>query len=133
MTQYTVAVDFDNTIYAGPFVAADVVSGDPLPGAIAWLKSELARGHLLIIHTCRLTASHEGCTFPIESHRDPYVVRGVIASWLAQHGLTFEEVKSIQFWLHPGKPFAHEYLDDRAVRFEGTYPQRDPQPRQDRT
>ena len=87
--QYTVAVDFDNTIYAGPFVAADVVSGDPLPGAIAWLKSELARGHLLIIHTCRLTSSHEGCTFPIESHRDPYVVRGVIASWLAQHGLTF--------------------------------------------
>ena len=82
---------------------------------------------------CRLTASHEGCTFPIESHRDPYVVRGVIASWLAQHGLTVEEVKSIQFWLHPGKPFAHEYLDDRAVRFEGTYPQRDPQPRQDQT
>lgn len=121
---HTVAVDFDGTIYAGPFVAADEVEGDPLPGAIAWLKSELARGHKLIIHTCRLTSNHEGCTFPIEAHRHPHKTRAAIATWLAVHGLTYAEVTSIQFWMYPGKPFAHEYLDDKAVRFEGTYPQR---------
>lgn len=124
MKQHTVAVDFDGTLYAGPFVAADDVSGQPLPGAIAWLKSELARGHKLIIHTCRLTSSHEGCTFPIESHRDPYVVRAKLIEWFVTHGLTQDEVTQLNFWLYSGKPFAHEYLDDRAVRFDGTYPRR---------
>jgi len=119
-----VAVDFDGTLYAGPFTAADEFTGQPLPGAIAWLKSELAREHKLIIHTCRLTSSHEGCTFPLESHRDPYVVRERLAEWLVLHGLTRGEVGSLAFWLYPGKPVADEYLDDKAVRFEGTYPQR---------
>jgi len=120
----TVAVDFDGTLYAGPFTAADEFTGQPLLGAIAWLKSELARKHRLIIHTCRLTSSHEGCTFPLESHRDPYVVRERLIEWLVLHGLTRGEVESLAFWLYPGKPFADEYLDDKAVRFEGTYPQR---------
>lgn len=120
-----VAVDFDGTIYAGPFIAADDVSGDPLPGAIEWLKSELARGHTLIIHTCRLTSNHEGCTFPIEAHRDPLRTRDIIRAWLVKHGLTVDETQRIQFWLYPGKPFAHEYLDDKAIRFTGTYPQRE--------
>ena len=124
MRPHTVAVDFDGTIYAGPFTAADEIPGEPLPGAIAWLKSELARGHVLIIHTCRLTSSHEGCTFPLEAHRDPFVGRDAIATWLVLHGITYRELHRLQFWLYPGKPFADEYLDDKAVRFEGTYPQR---------
>lgn len=121
---HTVAVDFDGTIYAGPWTHADEIIGKPNHGAIEWLISEVNRGHRLIIHTCRLTASYKGCPFPESNHRDTAVVVACIRQWLLSQGMSSLEVESLEFWTRPGKPWAHEYLDDRAVRFEGTFPQR---------
>ena len=39
-----------------------------------------------------------------------------IYDWLIDNGVPFDEI-----WHGPGKPFANEYWDDRAVCFEPTY------------
>lgn len=121
-----VALDFDGTVYAGPFTAADEITGLPNAGAIEWVREELRRGHRLIIHTCRLTTTYEGCPFPVDRHKDPAAVVLALRAWFMLHGLTEAEVDALEFWTRPGKPWANEYLDDRAVRFSGVFPTRAP-------
>lgn len=123
---YTVALDFDGTIYGGTFTAPDEVEGPPVAGAIEWVRSELARGHRIIIHTCRLTPTYPGCPFPDDGHRDQLTVQRAICAWFAQHGLTYEEAMRLVFWTHRGKPWANEYLDDKGLRFVGGFPEREP-------
>ena len=119
-----VALDFDHTLYAGPWVQADVCDGPPMPGAIEWLRNELRLGHEITIHTCRLTPHYEWATWPLDGYREQAAVIVAIRSWLSRHGLSDTEVSAIRFWTHLGKPSCDEYLDDRAIRFEGTYPRR---------
>jgi len=123
---YTVALDFDGTVYGGTFTAPDVVDGLPVAGAIEWVRSELARGHRIIIHTCRLTPTYPGCPFPDDGHRDQLEVQRAICAWFARHGLTYEEAMRLVFWTHRGKPWANEYLDDKGLRFVGGFPEREP-------
>jgi hypothetical protein len=101
--RYTVSCDFDGVInsYATPWVSAEVIPDPPVAGAIDWLNA-IVEDFDLVIHTTR------GST---EAGRD------AVAAWLHEHGyrgpppvVTSEKRPSLI------------YIDDRAWRFEGTFP-----------
>jgi hypothetical protein len=111
--RYTVAVDFDGVIhrYDSPWIAPHVIPDPPVPGAISWLF-EMAQRFSVVIYSTRartwrgrramrrwLKVYGEACWFETMGHRGLEEVR-----------FSYE------------KPKALIYLDDRAVRFEGTFP-----------
>lgn len=118
----TIALDFDGTVYGGPWTRADECTGEPIDGAIDWVRKQLAAGCRIIIHTCRLTAPYEGAPFQSADHLDPLRTAAVIRGWFLEHGLSQQEVDKLDMWTRPGKPWAQVYLDDKGVRFPGFYP-----------
>ena len=78
-----------------------------MSGAIAWL-AEMVEHYDIFIHTCRL----------LTPRRSP--VERAMCRWLAQHGLEEAVIHALHFVSE--KPHAGIYLDDRAVRFEGVFP-----------
>lgn len=103
--RYTIAVDFDGVIhsYSSPWVDHHVIPDPPVPGAIEWLNAILDKFDVVIFTTRGKTA--EGAA--------------AVGRWLIEHGgpegLTVTAVK----------PPALVYIDDRAWRFEGTFPTAD--------
>lgn len=112
--RYTVAVDFDGVIhrYDSPWINAQTIPDGAVEGAIEWLASTIQSMDVVIFSTrCKTWRG-----------------RRAVRAWLkreaghlwwdspaAFYGL--EDVK-----LSYEKPPALIYLDDRAVRFEGTFP-----------
>lgn len=103
--RYTIAVDFDGVIhsYISPWVAPDVIPDEPVSGAIEWLN-RIINKFVVVIFTTR-GQSPEG--------------RSAVRLWLAKHGFT----GSVEVTDH--KPPALVYLDDRGLRFSGTFPTAD--------
>ena len=98
-----IGVDFDGTLvsYKG-FQGMDHI-GDLLPGAAEWLQELKAAGHTVVIFTARAT-DPEGLAFVrryVREHNLTEVIDGITGSKLYSFDL---------------------FLDDRALRFEGTYP-----------
>lgn len=101
----TICIDLDGTLaeyhgWTGEFSPI----GDPLPGAWEFCQELRRRGWRIIIHTCRGNVVE-------------------VANWLIEHGI---EHDGINCSAHnaPGssaKPIADVYLDDRAIRFEGSF------------
>jgi hypothetical protein len=104
----TVAVDFDGVIhsYTSPWVAAAVIPDPPVEGAIEWLN-QIRQTYEVVIFTTR-GESYEGAT--------------AVREWLIEHGL---EDGDGQVVVTAVKPKALIYIDDRAWRFEGTFPTAD--------
>jgi len=121
----SIALDFDGTIFGGPFTEADEVDGPPVPGAIAWLSTQLAAGVHVTIHTCRLTPINPDCPWPTVHEQS--TVRAAISGWLSRW-IGGAAVAQLRWWTHPGKPHCDVYLDDKAVRFEGVFPTFDGRP-----
>lgn len=117
--QRSIALDFDGTVFAGEFTRADEVVGPAHPGAIDWIREQLAAGVLITIHTCRLTPEYPGSYW--RDHQDPAAVQSALSAWLGQW-LTADELSQLEWWTHPGKPAADLYLDDKGFRFEGKFP-----------
>jgi hypothetical protein len=98
--RYTVAVDFDGVIhsYSSPWVSHEHIPDPPVAGAIEWLN-DIADDFDVVILTTR-GATLEG--------------RIAVGEWLDAHGFTrYREVTA-------QKVAALIYLDDRAVRFDGS-------------
>jgi hypothetical protein len=118
----TYALDFDGTLYAGEFAAATDFSGEPCAGAVDFVRQLLDAGHKILIHSCRLTAAlTEECT-KRWGKADPVIVANLMRDWFYRWGLPWGHIRHINFWTSPGKPWANVYLDDKAMRFEGTFP-----------
>lgn len=90
----TVAVDWDDTL-------VDAKSQEWLPDALEALRRLLRDGHRVIIHTCRANWP-EGLAS--------------IEAKLEQAG-----VSGVRVWTEHGKPHAHLYVDNLAVRFDGDW------------
>lgn len=112
--RYTIAVDFDGVIhsYNTPWVARHVIPDPPVAGAIEWLWLTLQKMDVVI--------------FSMRCHS--WRGRRAVRQWLRQYsgalyhedpagGIGLEDLK-----LSATKPAALVYLDDRAMRFEGTFP-----------
>ena len=108
--RYAIAVDFDGVIHqhVSPWIGDPThIPDPPVPGAIAWLESMVAR-YDIFIFTCRL----------LTPRRSP--VERAMCAWLAKHGAPQHVVHALHFVSE--KPHAGVYLDDRAMRFEGRFP-----------
>jgi 5'(3')-deoxyribonucleotidase len=105
--RYTVAVDFDGVLhsYTSPWVNATTIPDPPVPGAIEWL-TVIAHDFDVVIFTTR-GETIEGQVAVLE--------------WLRNHGLNGIQIKAVT----ARKPPALVYIDDRAWRFEGTFPTAD--------
>lgn len=111
----TIAVDFDGVIhsYKSGWHGATSIPDPPVPGAIEFLVA--------------LTQSSEVDVVIFSSRAKTWRGRRAIGAWLQKHGghLWHEDafdpgLQSIE--VTAVKPAAVVYLDDRGLRFEGTFP-----------
>ena len=102
-------IDFDGVLhsYKSGWQGADVVSDEPVPGAIEWLTN-LAKSNKYGIAIYSARSSQAG---GIEAMR----------KWLIDNG--FSWMKCISFPIQ--KPAAYLTIDDRCICFNGTYPTMD--------
>lgn len=103
-----VCIDFDGVLhqYYG-WKGADVIDGEPVDGAMAWLQRMVEAGVDVCVYSAR--SSEPG---GIPAMRD----------WLSRHA-TPQIVEGLSFPLH--KPPAHLTIDDRAFCFCGRFPDLD--------
>lgn len=112
--RYTIAVDFDGVLheYRTPWINAHTIADEPVNGAIAWLFYTIQKMDVVILSTrCKTWRG-----------------RRAIASWIKKHSgslwwpspETIYGLESVKFSYK--KIPALVYLDDRAMRFEGTFP-----------
>ncbi len=112
--KYSVAVDFDGVIhsYSSPWIAPHIIPDPPVPGAIEWLSAMIQDFEVIIFTTRGKT----------------WRGRRAVKRWIYDHA-------GMLWYEYPGnrgledvsvtatKPAALIYLDDRAVRFDGsTFP-----------
>lgn len=104
--RYTLAVDFDGVLhnYDGRWKGHSSIEGEPVDGAIAWLR-EILDEFDVVIHTTR------GATV---------LGQNAVLAWLERAGLELELYPTLH--VTDEKPPALAYLDDRALRFQGVFP-----------
>ena len=103
--RYTVAVDFDGVLhsYTTPWIAAETIPDPPVAGAIEWLNGIGDHFDVVIFTTRGKTA---------EGQR-------AVRHYLHEHGWR----DAMNATVTAEKPPALVYIDDRAFRFEGAFPQ----------
>ena len=107
--RYTIAVDFDGVLhsYSSPWVDEQTIPDPPVPGAIEWLRTMHEKFTVVIFTTRGRTTQGQQA----------------VHAWLIEHGL--EPRTALDIAVDWKKPPALVYLDDRAIRFEGTFPTAD--------
>ncbi len=108
----TVAVDFDGVLHQwdGEWRGYHVIQGKPVAGAIEWLSRTIQHFDVMILSTRALT----------------WRGRWAIRAWLREHGgniyhesMGFIGIEDVR--ITAKKYPALVYLDDRAVRFDGSH------------
>lgn len=104
-----ICIDIDGTICSLRKPDEDYKDVKPLTGAAETLKKLRLEGHYVILATARhmntcdsnvgLVVARQGLT---------------LLEWLKQYGFEYDEL-----WF--GKPYAHVYIDDRALQFSGSW------------
>jgi len=149
MRKPTVAVDFDSVIhsYSSGWQGAKVIPDPPVPGAIDWLLQLTERADVVILSSRARTwggrramrrwlrehVAESVYEFWMDSGGWPVSVPRVVFQALMEHDLEgkTEEEKVVaaardivkhDLTVTATKPGAVALLDDRAVRFEGTFP-----------
>ena len=114
----TILVDFDGVIhsYTSGWKGARVVADPPVPGAIEWLAGMMSDPRF------------EVCIYSSRSRQ--WSGKRAMRAWLYKHagtlwyewpgGLGLEDIK-----FPTKKPAAFLTIDDRAICFEGKFPNRD--------
>ena len=105
-----IAVDFDGVIHQhiSPWIGDPThIPDPPVPGAIAFLAT-MVEHYEVFIFTCRLLTPKRSS------------VERAMCRWLATHGASEAVIHALHFASE--KPHAGIYLDDRALRFEGFFP-----------
>ena len=100
MRKLTIAVDFDGTIVTQNWPHI----GDLIPGALPALQEWTARGHTIIIWTCRAGKQLDECKAWLKAHRIPY------------HHVNANTIERIQaYGGDTRKVSADLYIDDKAL------------------
>lgn len=99
-------VDFDGVIhsYKTRFTTVTNIPDPPVDGAIAWLE-ELTKHAKVTIFTTRMLQG---------------IAQQAIIEWLFNNGLSISTIEKLSFSCIKGG--ADVYIDDRAFKFEGTFP-----------
>lgn len=99
-----VAVDLDGTLAkhtSGPYEFDKI--GEPFKDAVEFVR-RLSTFADVLIYTCRC----------YEELNKPYkapLLKNIVKQWLDKHGFPYLDI-----WIGQGKPVAHAYVDDRAVK-----------------
>lgn len=94
-----IAIDFDGTIADHVFPEV----GEPVPGAIEWIKKFKAAGAILILWTIRS-----------DGHKHGDVLTAALEFCQSQ-GIKFDLInENPQSWTTSNKAYAHVYIDDTA-------------------
>ena len=101
-----IVIDLDGTLC--PIKKKDQMYEDlqPLHGAAERLKEMKEAGHYIIIQTARNMATQEGNLGKVMKN-----IGKVTLDWLEKYDIPYDEI-------YFGKPNAHIYIDDRAMRFD---------------
>lgn len=104
-----ICVDFDGVIhsYTSSWKGAAVIPDPPVDGAIDFIRHLQLMGYEVVIHTTRASDENEA---------DGALL--AIRRWLRDNGL----VDHLSIAITDRKMPAEVYIDDRALRFEGTWP-----------
>lgn len=98
------SIDFDNVIHVLDDNDWEILN-KPMEGAREALIKLKSLGCEIIIHSVRSTDRIIDKQFTESQYKN-------MESWLNIHGIPYDSI-----WNHPGKPFAHIYIDDRGFRF----------------
>ena len=92
----TVCIDLDGTVCRSvPTAYADA---EPIPGAVAAIRQLRRDGWIVVLYTAR--------------HFNHWKVT---KEWLSAHEIEYDQIVF-------GKPPARYYVDDRAIRFDASWP-----------
>jgi hypothetical protein len=111
--KYTVAVDFDGVIhsYLSPWVNAHTIPDGPVDGSIGWLYQMLHKFDVVIFsRRCKTWRGRRAIRKWLRFHAGNCYYESPSGPGIEDIRLSFE------------KPPALVYIDDRAMRFEGTFP-----------
>lgn len=107
--QKRICLDLDGTICTLRSEKGDYANAEPNAGAIETINRWHDDGHHIIIFTARRMRTHEG-----DVQKVILDVGKLTVDWLERHGVRYHE-------LIFGKPYAHVYVDDLALRYEGDW------------
>jgi len=112
---FNICVDFDGVLhsYTSGWKGYDVVADGPVPGAMEWLKGLIEdKGFSVYILSSR-AANVPGIS----------AIKKALTSWFLEQG--YDERLLDKVCITSAKPPAWVTLDDRVIRFEGTFPEYD--------
>lgn len=101
---YRFCFDLDNTLVSYPEIEGDYSTVKPLRKTIDYCNFLHSLGHTIIIHTARRMKTHSGNVGKVQAD-----IAKVTFDTLDKFGIKYDEV-------YFGKPFAHFYIDDLAVK-----------------
>jgi capsule biosynthesis phosphatase len=100
-----IVIDLDGTICPVKEKNASYKDLVPLEGAVERIKQLKSMGHYIIISTARNMATQESNIGKVVKN-----IGKVTLDWLEKYDIPYDEI-------YFGKPNAHIYIDDRALRF----------------
>jgi capsule biosynthesis phosphatase len=101
-----IVIDLDGTICEIKKPDQSYSDVQPLPGACARIRELRADGHYIIIQSARNMATCESNLGKVMKN-----IGLITLEWLKRYEIEYDEI-------YFGKPNAHVYIDDRALRYQ---------------
>lgn len=102
--KYRFCFDLDNTLVTYPEIEGDYSSVKPIQRTINFLNFLYSQGHTIIIHTARRMKTHSGNIGKVQSD-----IGKITFETLEKFKIKYDEI-------YFGKPYAHFYIDDLAIK-----------------
>ena len=102
-----ICIDLDGVVCRLKEPGQSYAELEPVPGALEALRALREAGHYIILYTARHMKTCGGNVGQVVARQGPATLE-----WLARHGVEYDEI-------YFGKPYAHLYIDDNALRFAG--------------
>lgn len=119
-----ICVDFDGVIhsYVSGWQGVGVINDPPVKGAIDWLIKYLPIPDAI----CSMAPEYKGPVVQIYSARSKsWRGRRAMKKWLIKHGLPSCYITENILKFPIKKPHAFLTIDDRAICFKGTFPEKE--------
>lgn len=100
-----ICIDLDGVVCRLKEPGQSYADLEPVPGAVEALRALREQGHYIILYTARHMKTCAGNVGQVIARQG-----AITLDWLARHEIDYDEI-------YFGKPYAHLYIDDNAMRF----------------